>query len=303
MAKVFLSYEREDAARAASIAGALQKAGHEVWWDRQIKGGAQYSNEIEKALGRAEAVVVLWSERSIQSPWVRDEASAGRDNGRLVPVKLDTARPPLGFRQYQTIDLSRWQGREKSGQFETLLDAVHALGERSSESETLVSLTPKRARPELGRRTLLAAIALLVITGLFLWRPWSSAKSVSVVAVAPADRSSTADALASDLFVQLGSLQAANPNALQLVAQNSGPDPDLVLKIGGSASQEQARANLLLLSQKDGALLWARNFLQPVGKQGDLKQQVAYAAALVVKCASEALSAKGKKLDQATLKL
>src|SRR5215213_9360185 len=101
MAGVFLSYDRDDAAKARSIALALEKAGHSVWWDWHIKGGAQYSKEIEQALKRAEAVVVLWSQRSVDSAWVRDEAAAGRDTGRLVPVKLDESEPPLGFRQYQ----------------------------------------------------------------------------------------------------------------------------------------------------------------------------------------------------------
>lgn len=303
MAKVFLSYEREDAARAESIAGALQKAGHEVWWDRHIKGGAQYSKEIEDALGRAEAVVVLWSERSIQSPWVRDEAAAGRDSGRLVPVKLDAAEPPLGFRQYQTIDLSRWRGRGKPVQFRELLETIDGMGGRVSKAEALVSPMPKQAHLELRRPVLLAGIAIAVLAGLFWWRPWTGKVSAPVIAVVPADRSNAALALASDLFVQLGSLQAADSKTLRLVAEESGSNPDLVLKIGGSATRDQARANLVLVSQKDGALLWARTILQPIGQQGDLKQQAAYAAALVMKCASEALSAGGTKLDQATLKL
>lgn len=99
MARVFLSYDREHTDQAHPIAAALERAGHSVWWDRHIKGGAQYSKEIEQALKDAGAVVVLWSERSIDSPWVRDEAATGRDSGRLVPVRIDAAEPPLDFRQ------------------------------------------------------------------------------------------------------------------------------------------------------------------------------------------------------------
>jgi TIR domain len=85
MAKVLLSYDREDTDRAAPIAAALEQSGHSVWWDRHIKGGANFSREIEQALADADAVVVLWSQHSVQSDWVRDEAAAGRDSGRLVP--------------------------------------------------------------------------------------------------------------------------------------------------------------------------------------------------------------------------
>ena len=57
---------------------------------------------------------MLWSAQSVQSAWVRDEAAAGRDSGRLVPVMIDETDPPLGFRQFQSIDLSRWKKRGKS---------------------------------------------------------------------------------------------------------------------------------------------------------------------------------------------
>ena len=47
-------------------------------------------------------MVVLWSKQSVESPWVRDEAAAGRDKGRLVPASIDGTPPaPLSFRQYQ----------------------------------------------------------------------------------------------------------------------------------------------------------------------------------------------------------
>lgn len=89
MANIFLSYDHDDAASAAPIVSALEKAGHKVWWDRNIHGGAQYNSEIEKAVADADALVVLWSERSVQSAWVRDEAAEGRERGKLVPASLD----------------------------------------------------------------------------------------------------------------------------------------------------------------------------------------------------------------------
>ena len=126
MASVFLSYDHEDSALAAPIAAALENAGHSVWWDRQIHGGAEYNSEIESAVERADAVVVLWTERSVKSAWVRDEAAEGRDSGKLVPVSLDDAKPPMGFRQYQTIRLSRPKGRKAPPEIEQLARAAVA---------------------------------------------------------------------------------------------------------------------------------------------------------------------------------
>lgn len=304
MSSIFLSYDREDFTRAKWVALALEKAGHSVWWDRHIKGGAQYSKEIENALKEAEAVVVLWSERSVESAWVRDEAAAGRDSGRLVPVALDNTEPPLGFRQYQTIGLTRWKGRGRAPGLAALLGAVEGLAGASPSPRTIKERPSHTLRRSLMRPWFIGlSIIALVITGVILWKPWGKASAVTVVSVASADTSETSTALARDLLVQLQSLQTADADALQIIEQKSRSETDLLFKVGGSASGQQARANVLLLRGTQGSLLWARDFEQTDGDQADLKQQVAYAAALVLKCATEALSVDATRLDDQTLKL
>jgi len=109
MARVFLSYARADRGRVSELAAALERAGHEVWWDRRLTGGSEYGREIETALSEADVVVVAWSAAAAKSHWVRDEAAAGRDRNRLVPVSLDGTPPPLGFRQLHTIDVRAWK--------------------------------------------------------------------------------------------------------------------------------------------------------------------------------------------------
>ena len=132
MARIFLSYARDDVEAAKQLAGCFSDAGHEVWWDRHLHGGSRFATEIDKALKDAEAVVVLWSPTSIDSAWVQDEAAEGRDSGRLVPVSLSSAKPPLGFRQFQTIELGAWDGSRKPDALDDLLEAVA----RTSGTET-----------------------------------------------------------------------------------------------------------------------------------------------------------------------
>ena len=105
---LFVSYARADRGRAERLIKALEKLGYVVWWDARLEGGSAFAQSIHDALQQADAVVVLWSRTSIASDWVRDEAAVGRDRKRLVPLSLDAAEPPLGFRQYHTIDVSRW---------------------------------------------------------------------------------------------------------------------------------------------------------------------------------------------------
>lgn len=124
MSRVFLSYAREDVEAAKILANLIGEAGHEVWWDRHIQGGSRFTNEIDRALKEAEAVVVLWSSTSVQSAWVQDEASEGRDSGRLVPVALGDVKPPLGFRQFHTVSLASWDEHDQPQSVDEVLKAI-----------------------------------------------------------------------------------------------------------------------------------------------------------------------------------
>jgi adenylate cyclase len=124
VAKVFLSYAREDAPIAKGIAECIGGAEHDVWWDRHIQGGSRFASEIDRELKGADAVVVLWTPASIDSAWVQDEAAEGRDSGRLVPVTFGGSRPPLGFRQFHTVDLGAWDGSGEPLETDDLLDAI-----------------------------------------------------------------------------------------------------------------------------------------------------------------------------------
>ena len=124
MARIFLSYARDDVERAKQLAGCIADAGHEVWWDRHLHGGSRFVTEIDRALKDAQAVVVLWSPSSIESAWVQDEAAEGRDSGRLVPVSIGSAKPPLGFRQFQTVDLRVWEHSGRPDAVGDLLEAI-----------------------------------------------------------------------------------------------------------------------------------------------------------------------------------
>ncbi len=143
---LFLSYAHEDQARARRLSAALQKAGYTVWWDALIEGGTRYAKSIDDALQSADAVLVLWSETSIESDWVRDEAAQGRDRHRLVPISLDGTAPPLGFRQIQMIDLSHWRGRVDAPQIDAVRRAIAAaLGQEPRPRPPTARFTRRQA--------------------------------------------------------------------------------------------------------------------------------------------------------------
>ena len=130
MARIFLSYAREDIDSAKRLAETVAGVGHDVWWDRPIPGGSRFTAEIDRALKAAEVIVALWTEASVESAWVQDEAAEGRDTGRLVPVSLGGCRPPLGFRQFHTVALEL----NGQGDFTELGELFEAIGKIAGEA-------------------------------------------------------------------------------------------------------------------------------------------------------------------------
>ena len=107
---VFLSYNREDQARAKLFAEAFIAQGLDVWWDTALRSGEAYDQVTEKALRDAKAVVVLWSRKSVESRWVRAEATLADRNKTLVPCMIEPCERPIMFELTQTADLAHWQG-------------------------------------------------------------------------------------------------------------------------------------------------------------------------------------------------
>lgn len=142
MASIFLSYARGDRLFAERVASALQTAGYDVWWDRRLDGGEEFSAEIEAELDAADVVIVAWSAQSVKSRWVRDEASVGAERGRLVPLSVDGILPPMGFRQFHTLDLRGWKGGPRDRRTIELLHSIE-----SKRANKQVGLSPPLPRP------------------------------------------------------------------------------------------------------------------------------------------------------------
>lgn len=170
MADIFISYARPDRARIEKLAAALETAGYSVWWDTNLTGGAQFSKELAKQLNQSRAVVVAWSKTSIESMWVADEATVGRNKKNLVPITIDAVEPPLGFRQLHEIDFVGWGGDVGEAPFIQLDKSIANLLERApSEIEpkrpTLVNRILRAARATPGR---IAAFMMAVIASIMI---------------------------------------------------------------------------------------------------------------------------------------
>lgn len=168
MGHIFLSYAREDRSCAERLARVLEEHGHDVWWDRRLDGGEEFGAEIEAALDRSDVVLVAWSKESVKSRWVRDEAAAGGDTGRLVPVTIDGSRPPMGFRQFHTLDLTGWKAAARDARTAEILHSVERRMSCKQEEPRKRGLVRQRLSKLMSRTplwTLAAALSLLVAAG------------------------------------------------------------------------------------------------------------------------------------------
>jgi len=131
MAAVFLSYSSQDRERVALLAESLRVEGFEVWWDREIPVAVTYEDYIRRQLDSAGAVVVVWSQSSVASRYVRWEAQrAERRRGVLVPVMIEEADLPPEYFLVQSADLSRWTGDRSDREWRRLVAAlVRLVGE------------------------------------------------------------------------------------------------------------------------------------------------------------------------------
>src|SRR5262249_6317316 len=152
MADIFISYAREDRQWVENLAKALQTEGFSVWWDWDLLVGKRYREAIETELSTAKVALVVWSQYSIHSDFVRDEAEEGQQRNILVPVLKEADRPPAGFRQLQTTDLAAWNGANDHADLQRMLRGVsHLVGRPPSggvaAEAPAVAMAPANAAP------------------------------------------------------------------------------------------------------------------------------------------------------------
>jgi uncharacterized surface protein with fasciclin (FAS1) repeats len=130
VADIFISYKREDRARIAPLARALEARGFTVWWDLELVPSQKFERQIKRELDAARCVIVVWTVRSIgedgmyASEWIQIEANSGDQRGILLPVQLDADRIHWRHGQNQFAALHDWTGDDAAVGLQDLLKGV-----------------------------------------------------------------------------------------------------------------------------------------------------------------------------------
>lgn len=301
---VFFSYSRVDVKAALPIIAAIEQAGYKVWWDGMLEGGTNFLETTEEALETAKAVVVLWSQTSVKSHWVRDEAMSGRVRDRLVPISLDGTEPPLGFRQVQVINFSNWKQRPEAPVVQDLCRSLAILHDQETAPATQPHIHAQTSRP-LSRRAILlgtGGLTLGLLGGLALTNRFSGAQKVTEnsIAVLPFQSLSNqedADYLVTGLSSEIRAHLARNVS-LKVMAQSSSTSAAAEALSAQEISKRLGVANILegsvnvigstmrvsveLIEGKSGFNLWADEFIHTVDNILTLKNAIAEALVTVM---------------------
>jgi TolB-like protein len=306
MADIFLSYSRDDQATAKRYAEAFEREGLSVWWDQTLRPGEAYDRVTEKALADARAVVVLWSRKSVDSHWVRSEATQAQSNGTLVPVMIEACKRPIMFELTQTADLSSWKGETNDKSWTAFVSSVLQFVRRDSSAMPSPAPSPSgTSRPRVAPNVITIAFALVAISAIALWAVYRTRTPEVVAAAAPAamqevtlavlpfvnlssdkEQEYFSDGLTEEILNQLAQIKDLRVTARTSSFSFKGKNEDVRVigeKLGvanlleGSIRKDGSKLRITaqLVNGKDGAHLWSKTYDRELSSVFALQEEVA----------------------------
>jgi len=158
MSDAFISYSRKDIDWVRDMVRSLEAEGFSVHWDRNVPPGKTWDDVLARELQSAKACIVVWSANSVNSDWVKEEATIAKDSGKYLPVQIGPELPPLGFRRIQAADLTHWRINAACPQWRLLIAATAHLVRGAAQPEPAPPLPPPEGRDISGRRQPLKAV-------------------------------------------------------------------------------------------------------------------------------------------------
>lgn len=128
MEKIFISYSRKDMDFVRKLAGDLEKAGYDVWWDiSDLRGGDDWVRQIPEAIRLSQFVLVILTPDSVESEWVRKEYTQALSlRKKIIPIMLVPGAVPFALNTINFINFARG---EYTDNYKKLLEAMDYTGE------------------------------------------------------------------------------------------------------------------------------------------------------------------------------
>jgi TIR domain-containing protein len=159
MQRIFISYSRKDSAFVRTLAGDLEKAGYDVWWDvSDLRGGDDWLRVIPTAIESSDYVIVVLSPNAVISEWVEKEYTQALGlRKKIIPIMLARSSVPFAL---NTINYINFAAGEYAENFKKLLTALGYTGEAPVSRPTPAISFPPALR--------IAVIGIVILGLLFL---------------------------------------------------------------------------------------------------------------------------------------
>lgn len=101
MTTLFISHVEEDSAVAVELATLLEEFGFRTWYyERDSLPGMSYLLQVDKAIDHADAILLVISDKSLNSHQITIEVVRAHEGGKLImPLLLDVSHAELQKRQ------------------------------------------------------------------------------------------------------------------------------------------------------------------------------------------------------------
>src|SRR5512144_1786466 len=108
MEKIFISYSRKDISFVRKLAGDLEKAGYDVWWDlTDLQGGDDWPRAIPAAIEASQSVIIVLSPNSMLSDWVEKEYTYALGlHKKVIPIMLARSNVPFALNTINYVDFT-----------------------------------------------------------------------------------------------------------------------------------------------------------------------------------------------------
>lgn len=176
MQKIFISYSRKDIDFVRKLAGDLEKASYDVWWDiTDLRGGDDWVKTLPAAIEASQYFIIVLTPNSVKSEWVQKEYTQALGlRKKIIPLMLTFCDVPFAL---NTINYVNFMSGEYIGNFRNLLSALGFAGEPPE-------VTPfERAKaflpPNLQKYALPGIIALVVLIAALIFFTVRGAAPVS----------------------------------------------------------------------------------------------------------------------------
>jgi hypothetical protein len=179
MAEVFVSYASPDREVAQKIAAFLEGEGVSCWIaPRDVPPGMEYGAAIIQGIETSRALVLILSEHSNDSHFVRKEVERAVSKTKpVLPVRIREINPSGSLEFF--ISSAQWVDAWRAPMEQHLATLVHTVRALSSGGPLPQSSKLEPPKPAKSRVPLLAAIgaavALLAGAGVYAWSPWQPA--------------------------------------------------------------------------------------------------------------------------------